>query len=77
MKKLITSVMMVCSMLIMSQIVSAASVIPENVLKHKYPKEKVKLIQTTDLNHDNKMETVMLTESGNFFYLTQKVCLCL
>lgn len=45
----------------------AATKDAKSILLKKYPKEVIRLIKTADLNGDKKDESIILTDSGNFF----------
>jgi len=46
--------------------------VPQELLAKKYPNEVIRIIKTVDLNNDNKKESFIVTDSGNFFYINSK-----
>ncbi|MGF7049095.1 hypothetical protein J2T13_003603 [Paenibacillus sp. DS2015] len=51
---------------------SAQTLTPQDILKKKYPNEIVTIIKTMDVNSDNKKESFILTDSGNFYLINAK-----
>ncbi|RAI85657.1 MULTISPECIES: hypothetical protein [Paenibacillus] len=52
--------------------VEAATVNPKTLLEKKFPRERVTVSKSVDLNGDNKKEHLLITESGNFYLINSK-----
>lgn len=79
MKKLLTMLVFIFLMNLLSIPVNAQSAVqnPKDVLAKKYPNEKIILLKTVDLNNDKKSESIILTDSGNLYFLNSKGVLVL
>ncbi|MEK3867928.1 hypothetical protein MKX34_11915 [Paenibacillus sp. FSL R5-0636] len=49
----------------------------KDIVIKKYPNEKILSLKTVDLNNDKKNESIILTDSGNLFFLNSKDVLVL
>ncbi|GAS82371.1 hypothetical protein [Paenibacillus amylolyticus] len=52
--------------------VDAATVNPKKLLEKKYPRERVTISKSVDLNGDNKKEHLLITDSDNFYFINSK-----
>ncbi|MEN1985975.1 hypothetical protein [Paenibacillus hubeiensis] len=52
--------------------VDVADVNPKKLLEKKYPRERVTVSKSIDLNGDNKKEHLLITDSGNFYFINSK-----
>lgn len=52
--------------------VNAATVNPKTLLEKKFPRERVTVSKSVDLNGDNKKEHLLITNSGNFYLINSK-----
>ncbi|PKQ89297.1 hypothetical protein CXK86_19800 [Paenibacillus sp. BGI2013] len=53
-------------------LVDAATVNPKTLLEKKFPRERVTVSKSVDLNGDNKKEHLLITDSGNFYLINSK-----
>ncbi|SFF27443.1 hypothetical protein SAMN04487969_12218 [Paenibacillus algorifonticola] len=58
--------------MIPASITNAANSKPEDLFKKKFPKEKISVSKSGDLNNDKKAEHFILAESGNFYFINTK-----
>ncbi|MFF2907941.1 hypothetical protein [Paenibacillus sp. NPDC057934] len=79
MKKLTTALVLFLLMnsLIMPTSAQSSTQNPKDILAKKYPNEKILSLKTMDLNNDKRNESVILTNSGNLFFLNSKGVLVL
>ncbi|MFC9709707.1 hypothetical protein ACFTRD_16340 [Paenibacillus sp. NPDC056933] len=50
----------------------AASVNPKTLFVKKFPRERLTVSKSVDLNGDNKKEHLLITDSGNFYLINSK-----
>lgn len=50
----------------------AAEFNPKQLLEKKYPRERVTVSKSIDLNGDNKKEHLLITDSDNFYFINSK-----
>ncbi|MCM3206371.1 hypothetical protein [Paenibacillus illinoisensis] len=50
----------------------AAEINPKKLLEKKYPRERVTVSKSVDLNGDNKKEHLLITDSDNFYFINSK-----
>ncbi|MNB79219.1 hypothetical protein D3C81_1092790 [compost metagenome] len=78
MKRIIPVLIGTCFLfLLYSNFVDASSQSSTSLLKSKYPNEIIQSIKTVDLNNDKKDESIILTKSGNLFFVNSKGVLVL
>ncbi|MEC0127157.1 hypothetical protein [Paenibacillus pabuli] len=70
----VTSLLCTLSILfcLVAPTVNSASVNPKALLEKKYPRERVTVSKSVDLNGDNKKEHLLITDSGNFYLINSK-----
>ncbi|PQP81841.1 hypothetical protein C0Q44_19385 [Paenibacillus sp. PCH8] len=69
--------LLICSLsiffgLLPTNTVDAATVNPKTLLEKKFPRERVTVSKSVDLNGDNKKEHLLITDSGNFYLINSK-----
>ncbi|WP_145148448.1 hypothetical protein [Paenibacillus xylanexedens] len=69
--------LLICSLsiffgLLPTNTVDAATVNPKTMLEKKFPRERVTVSKSVDLNGDNKKEHLLITDSGNFYLINSK-----
>ncbi|MBY0217899.1 hypothetical protein [Paenibacillus illinoisensis] len=70
-------ILLICSLSILlgllpATIADAATVNPKAILEKKFPRERVTVSKSIDLNGDNKKEHLLITDSGNFYLINSK-----
>ncbi|ETT31669.1 hypothetical protein C161_26930 [Paenibacillus sp. FSL R5-192] len=57
---------------LLASTMDAAEINPKKLLEKKYPRERVTVSKSIDLNGDNKKEHLLITDSNNFYFINSK-----